>query len=150
MKVRTILLGFATALAVTACSGSDYSSTPTAPSSSGGGTASGGGTSSGGTASGTQTITITSRNGAQSFSPNPASMGGQTVVFRNADGIVHRVVLNDNSVDTGDIAPGATSRAVTMPGSGTNYHCSLHPDMIGAVNPAAGGPPPPCEGIYCK
>jgi plastocyanin len=77
-------------------------------------------------------------------------MGGQTVVFRNADAIVHRVVLNDNSVDTGDIAPGATSRAVTMPGTGTNYHCSLHPDMIGAVNPAAGGPPPPCEGIYCK
>jgi hypothetical protein len=72
------------------------------------------------------------------------------VVFRNADSIVHRVVLNDGTLDTGDIAPGATSRAVRMPDSGTNYHCSLHPAMIGAVTPVAGGPPPRCEGIYCS
>jgi plastocyanin len=95
------------------------------------------------------TITVTQQNGAQSFSPNPALAGGQMVVFRNADSIVHRVVLNDGSLDTGDIAPGATSGAVRMPTTGANYHCSLHPAMIGAVTPAAGGPPPPCEGIYC-
>jgi plastocyanin len=71
------------------------------------------------------------------------------VVFRNADSIVHRVVLNDGSIDTGNIAPGATSAAVRMPTGGTNYHCSLHPAMIGAVTPVAGGPPPMCEGIYC-
>ena len=140
MTARMMILGLA--LAVSACSGSDSSSpsTPTAPS---------GGSTGGGTTTTAQTITITSQNGNQSFSPNPASMGGQLVVFRNADSIVHRVVLNDNSVDTGDIAPGATSRAVTMPSNGTNYHCSLHPDMVGAVNPASGGPPPPCEGLYC-
>jgi len=95
------------------------------------------------------TITVTQQNGAQSFSPNPASFGGQMVVFRNADSIVHRVVLNDGSVDTGDIAAGATSRAVRMPDGGANYHCALHPAMVGAVNPVAGGPPPVCEGIYC-
>jgi plastocyanin len=94
------------------------------------------------------TITITRQNGAQSFSPNPASAGGQTVVFRNADSVVHRVLLNDGSIDTGNIAPGATSSEVQMPGSGTNYHCALHPDMIGAVN-ATSGPPPQCEGPYC-
>jgi len=94
------------------------------------------------------TITVAGQNGAQSFSPNPASAGGQMVVFRNADSIPHRVVLNDGSVDTGDIAPGTTSRAVQMPVSGTNYHCSLHPAMVGAVN-ASGGAAPPCEGIYC-
>ena len=33
-------------------------------------------------------ITITSRNGAQSFLPNPADAAGQFVVFRNADSIV--------------------------------------------------------------
>ena len=71
------------------------------------------------------------------------------VVFRNADTIVHRVTLNDGSVDTGDIAPGATSRAVRMPDTGANYHCVLHPAMVGAVSPMAGGPPPACEGIYC-
>ena len=95
------------------------------------------------------TITVTRQNGAQSFSPNPATAGGQMVVFRNADSVVHRVTLNDGSLDTGNIAPGATSAAVRMPNGGTNYHCSLHPDMIGAVTPQAGGPPPMCEGIYC-
>src|SRR5262245_16143012 len=95
------------------------------------------------------TITITRRDGARSFSPNPAEVGGQTVVFRNADTIVHRVILNDGTIDTGDILPNATSREVVMPGSGTNYHCSLHPDMIGGVSPAAGGEPPACMGIYC-
>src|SRR5688572_23969593 len=95
------------------------------------------------------TIAIMGSNGTQAFSPNPASFGGQTVVFKNNDSVSHRVVLNDGSVDTGDIAPGATSRAVAMPGSGTNYHCQLHPGMIGAVS-SGSGPPPPCTGIYCE
>jgi plastocyanin len=94
------------------------------------------------------TITITSQNGSQSFSPNPASAGGQLVVFRNADTIPHRVQLNDGSIDTGTIAPGATSSAVMMPTAGTHYHCTLHPAMTGAVSGMAGDPPP-CVGIYC-
>ena len=110
---------------------------------------SGGGPSAPSSTSNAITITILSQNGAQSFSPNPASVGGQMVVFRNADAVVHRVRLNDGSLDTGDIAPGATSRAVQMPSTGTNYHCPLHSGMVGAVNPAAGGPPPECEGQYC-
>jgi hypothetical protein len=59
------------------------------------------------------------------------------------------VLLNDGTVDTGDIAPGATSRVVTMPGTGTNYHCTIHPDMIGSVSASSGAAPPPCEGVYC-
>jgi plastocyanin len=98
----------------------------------------------------TATIDVVGQNGVQAFSPNPASFGGQMVVFRNTHNVPHRVVLNDGSVDTGDIAPGATSRAVQMPATGTNYHCSLHPGMIGAVSAAAGGQPPPCEGVYCN
>ena len=53
----------------------------------------------------TATITIVGQNGTQAFSPNPASLGGRMVVFRNTDSIVHRVVLNDSTVDTGEIAP---------------------------------------------
>ena len=94
-------------------------------------------------------ITITSPNGAQSFAPNPASAGGQLVVFRNADSVTHRVLLNDGSIETGDIAPGASSAPVRMPAAGTNYHCPLHPGMVGAVNAQGGAPPPPCEGVYC-
>ncbi len=70
------------------------------------------------------------------------------VVFRNADSIVHRVVLNDGSIDAGDIAAGATSRAVHMPAAGA-LSLLAAPSHVGAVNPMAGGPPPVCEGIYC-
>ncbi|HSL72090.1 MAG TPA: hypothetical protein VK864_17715 [Longimicrobiales bacterium] len=94
------------------------------------------------------TINIVGDRGSQSFSPNPATAAGQQVVFRNNDTIVHRVLLNDGSIDTGDIAPGATSRVITMPAAGTNYHCVVHPGMIGAVKTETAGPPP-CTGAYC-
>ncbi len=100
------------------------------------------------TTPGAVVITITSQNGAQSFSPNPASAAGMNVVFKNSDSITHHVVLNDGSLDTGDIAPGGTSRALLMPASGTNYHCSLHTTMVGAVA-SGSGQPPACEGPYC-
>ncbi len=96
------------------------------------------------------TINIVGQNGTQAFTPNPASFGGQTVAFKNNDSVSHRVILNDGSVDTGDIAPGATSRTVQMPGTGTNYHCTIHPGMIGAVAAQSGGAPPMCEGVYCS
>jgi plastocyanin len=94
------------------------------------------------------TITIVGDRGAQSFSPNPATAAGRMVVFRNTDTQVHRVRLNNGALDTGDIAPGATSQAVLMPASGTNYHCTLHTGMIGAVQ-SESAPPPVCEGQYC-
>ena len=94
------------------------------------------------------TITIVGDRGSQSFTPNPATAAGRSVVFRNSDSVVHRVRLNDHSIDTGDIAPGATSNPVNMPASGTNYHCSLHTTMVGAVGGGNTGPPP-CQGIYC-
>jgi plastocyanin len=96
----------------------------------------------------TVTIAIVGERGDRSFVPNPATAAGRMVVFHNQDAIVHRVRLNDGSLDTGDIAPGAMSAPQQMPAAGTNYHCPLHPAMIGAVN-AAGSAPPPCEGPYC-
>ena len=94
------------------------------------------------------TINVNGQQGAASFSPNPANAGGRMVVFKNNDSIVHRVRLNDGTVDTGDIAPGATSAEVRMPNGGTNYHCSLHTTMIGAVAGQNNEPPPACT-IYC-
>jgi plastocyanin len=96
------------------------------------------------------TVSIVGDRGGQSFTPNPSSVvQGQTVSWRNNDNVVHRIVTNDNSLDTGDIAPGATSAPRALPTNGSNYHCSIHPGMIGAIN-AASGAPPPCEGSYCS
>ena len=94
------------------------------------------------------TISIVGDRGNTSFSPNPAIAGGRMVVFRNNDTIAHRVRLNDLTVDWGVIQPGATSAPLAMPPTGTNYHCSVHPTMIGAVA-AEGQAPPPCRGDYC-
>jgi plastocyanin len=79
------------------------------------------------------TITVVGINGSLSFSPNPATLpAGQMVVWHNVDDLTHRVVLNDRSVDTGDLTPGASSSAQTI-GTAGPYHCSIHPEMVGTI-----------------
>lgn len=130
-------VALALGMASAACGGG---SSPTSPSPSGGG----------GTAAAV-TINIVATTGAQSFTPNPAAMAqAGTVAWRNSDGLVHRIVANDSSFDTGDIAPGGTSLAVQPSAAGANYHCSIHPAMVGAIGSAQGAPPPPCTGPYCE
>jgi plastocyanin len=99
--------------------------------------------------SASSTIGIVGQRGAQSFTPNPASVEqGQTVAWKNNDGVIHRIVLNDGSLDTGNIAPGTTSSALRLATDGANYHCSLHPTMVGSISRSS-GTPPPCMGPYC-
>ena len=130
--MRSVLVAgcgaLALALALPSCNSSDSPTTP------------GGNTS---------TITIVGENGLQSFTPNPASAGGRNVVWRNNDGDTHRIVANNGTFDTGNIAAGATSTAVPAPPDGLNYHCSIHPTMMfGAIGGAGGEAPPMCE-EYC-
>jgi plastocyanin len=56
------------------------------------------------------------------------------VVWHNVNNTTHRVVLNDRSVDTGDLAPGASSQPMVIGAAGGQYHCSIHPEMIGSIN----------------
>ena len=78
------------------------------------------------------TINVVIENGAQSFSPNPATLpAGQTVLWRNVDNITHRVVLNNGSLDTGNLAPGASSQPMSINAGG--YHCSILPSMVGTI-----------------
>jgi len=87
----------------------------------------------GGTAS--VTIAIVTTGGSNSFSPNPAAEAqGGTVAWRNADNTTHRIVADDGSFDTGNIAAGATSQAVMASAAGVNYHCSIHPAMVGTIS----------------
>ena len=95
------------------------------------------------------TVSIAGDRGSQSFNPNPVSPGAPlTVAWQNIDGVAHRVVANDNSFDTGNIGANGTSAVVTVPSAGVNYHCSIHPGMVGAIN-GSSGTAPPCTGPYC-
>jgi plastocyanin len=83
---------------------------------------------------GVVTINVVLENGAQSFSPNPATLpGGQMVVWHNIDRVTHRVVLNNGSLDTGDLGPGASSQPMSINSAGGPYHCSIHPSMVGTI-----------------
>jgi plastocyanin len=139
MRARTLMQTFAAMALCVSCGGSggyggSSSSTPTTPSPSG--------------ATNVITITITGVKGALSFSPNPAQCAtGQTVVWKNADSVTHRVEIDDLGVNTGDIAPGATSQPMSLANVSKGYHCSLHPQMVGALNGAA--TPSPSDGPAC-
>ena len=140
VRPRTIALAFAGALAAASCGGGG-GSTPTGPSNpppAGGGST-------------TVTITITGQGGRLAFNPNPASVSpGQLVVFKNNDVVSHHVMLDDGTVQTPDIAPGATSAPVAMGVNGSRtYHCTIHPGMVGGFNGSEGEIPPNCNQAYC-
>jgi plastocyanin len=70
------------------------------------------------------------------------------VIWQNMDSQTHHIVLNDGSLDTGDIAPGRSSPPLKLTVNGARYHCTIHPGMVGSINTSA-GEPPPCTGSYC-
>jgi plastocyanin len=98
----------------------------------------------------TVTVSIVGSIGNNAYRPNPvAANSGDTVVFKNNDATMHHVVLDDGSADLGDIAPGATSRGVTVrTTNAVKYHCTVHPSMVGAINGAEAPTPPPCPDPY--
>ena len=131
MRSPFVVASFVVAVAAWGCGGSSY----TAP-----------------TATSATTISILFSNGlgnlgANSFSPNPASVSqGAMVAWHNSDSTTHRIVLNDGSLDTGDIAPGASGPAKPLNVSGATYHCSIHPTMVGSLNVATNPSPSPGPG----
>jgi plastocyanin len=132
MRAFAIVTVLALGLATGACSGSGYSSgstnSPAAPTPT--------------TSNGIVTIDVVAINGTQSFSPNPATLpAGQMVVWHNVNSTTHRVVLNDGSVDTGNLAPGASSQPTAIGAGSGQYHCSIHPEMIGSINQNTVAPP---------
>ena len=138
LRSNGLKLALAGLLVSSSCGGgSGTSGPPTAPSPSPG------------AGSNIVTITITGVRGAQSFSPNPGSCAaGQMVVWRNADIVTHRVRVDELSIDTGDIPPGASSAPMPLGNVSKSYHCPIHPNMVGSMNTAQTPEPPPCTG-YC-
>ena len=79
-------------------------------------------------------IDIAEMNGPFSFYPLPAnSVAGQPVVWRNDDGATHRIVIDAAPIDTGNLAPGTLSQPVGLAAGTWNYHCVIHPAMVGTV-----------------
>lgn len=78
--------------------------------------------------SGSRTLTT------NAYSPNPIMISsGMTVTWKNNDSIAHTSTSNAAAWDSGTIAPGA-SFSRTFPSAGTfQYHCTIHPNMVGTV-----------------
>jgi plastocyanin len=79
------------------------------------------------------TIDVLGIHGARSFSPNPESLPeGQMVIWHNLDIYTHHIVLDDRSVDSGDLRPGASTEPMPI-GAPGSYHCTIHPEMVGTI-----------------
>lgn len=80
------------------------------------------------------------------FSPKPIQVTvGSTVTWANNTAITHTATSDTGAWGTGNIAPGATSSAISFPTAGTfTYHCAIHPSMTGSVvvSAAAASSPP--------
>lgn len=78
------------------------------------------------------------------FSPNPIRItAGSTVTWTNTTSPTHTSTSDTGAWNTGNIAPGATSGAVSFPTAGTfTYHCAIHPTMTGSVIVSAAAPAP--------
>src|SRR5689334_25396670 len=102
---------FALAAAVTtwSCGGSSGSSTPTNPSP----------TPTPTPTTSTVTVSIVGQSGSQAYNPNPVTMkNGDTIVFKNSDSTTHHIVMDNGSMDFGDVAPGASKSATLANASG--------------------------------
>lgn len=89
------------------------------------------------------TINIISTLGAPGFEPNPLhAVVGNTIVWNNADLIVHDIVLDDGT-PVGVLAPGQASAAISISTPTIGYHCTLHPSMVGQVTTLVPGQPVP-------
>ena len=62
------------------------------------------------------------------------AQSGQTVTVYNDDQLLHRIVADDGSFDSGVMSPGASfSVTAGAPGTVISYHCTLHSRMKGMV-----------------
>lgn len=122
-RLTTFLAVPATLILLTACGGGSSYSSPTSPTTPTPPTAS------------NVSVTITGIHGSSSFSPNPSNANvGQSVAWANGDSTTHRIVADDQSFDTGNIAAGRSSATVVASKAGTiPYHCSIHPQMVGTL-----------------
>lgn len=75
-------------------------------------------------------VSITS----MSFSPAPiTSTAGATITWTNNDNVAHTVTADDNSFDSGSIAPGGKYTRTFATAGTYAYHCTFHAAMSASV-----------------
>ena len=124
--MRSMYLAAATAaLLFTAACGSNYSSTPSSPSPS--------------PAPGGPASAVTIPSGAatlanRAFAPDEVDVAvGDTVTWTNNDSVSHTSTSDRSGWDSGVVAPGGHF-SFAFPAAGTyQYHCAIHPGMVGTV-----------------
>lgn len=72
--------------------------------------------------------------GSQAFPPNPLTVdAGTTVTWTNTDSIAHTSTSNGAGWDSGIIAPGGQFSTAFNTAGTFQYHCQIHPGMVGTV-----------------
>ncbi|HZR22359.1 MAG TPA: plastocyanin/azurin family copper-binding protein [Vicinamibacterales bacterium] len=114
------LLAMTAAVLWTAACGQSSTPTTTSPSATGNSTVS--------IVAGSHTLTT------NAYAPNPITISqGMSVTWTNNDSIAHTSTANGGQWDSGTLAPGA-SFSKTFSSAGTfQYHCAIHPNMVGTV-----------------
>jgi plastocyanin len=83
------------------------------------------------------------------FAYSPASITvsvGDTITWTNNDPQTHTATADDASWNSGNIAGGGGTKAVTFTTAGTfPYHCAIHSSMTGTVTVTAAAPAPGAE-----
>jgi plastocyanin len=83
---------------------------------------------------GTSKITITS----SAYSPASLNVvSGSTVTWTNTDNTIHTVTTEDGTINSGDIAPGASFSKTFMATGTYNYHDAHNTTMMGVLVVAA-------------
>lgn len=123
------LAAAAAALVFTAACGSNYSSAPTSPSPSPSPSPTPGGPSSAVTIpSGAATLAN------RAFSPDEVDVAvGDTVTWMNTDSVSHTSTSDRSGWDSGVVAPGGRFSFAFQAAGTYQYHCAIHPGMVGTV-----------------
>lgn len=68
------------------------------------------------------------------YSPNPITVArGGSVMWVNNDTTAHTSTSDNNSWNSGTIAPGANFSHTFASSGPFTYHCTIHPGMVGTV-----------------
>ena len=72
--------------------------------------------------------------GNRAFSPDTLNVAaGTTVMWTNNDAVSHTTTSNTNAWNSGIVAPGGTYSFTFQTAGSYQYHCAIHPGMVGTV-----------------